>query len=87
MPKTLTIHELEPTTAKLLIMYARRESKSLNQSVKDILAAALGAVPRRQEKVDNGLGKFRGCISRKTADDLLDYVENADFSKVEKEDM
>ncbi len=87
MPKTLTIHELEPTTAKLLMMYARRESKSLNQSVKDILATALGAVPRRREKVDNGLGKFHGCISRKAADDLLDYVDNADFSKVEKEDM
>ena len=87
MPKTLTIHELEPATAKLLMVYARRQSKSLNQSVKDLLAVALGVVPKPRLKVDNGLRRFRGCIDHKNASDLLAYVENADFSKVDKEDM
>lgn len=87
MPKTLTIHELEPTTARLLMVYARRQSKSLNQSVKDLLAVALGVVPKPRVKVDNGLGRFRGCIDRKVASDLLAYVEGADFSKVDAEDM
>ena len=87
MPKTLTIHELEPATAKLLVGYARRQSKSLNQSVKDLLAVALGVVPKPRLKVDNGLRRFRGCIDHKDASDLLDYVENADFSKVDMEDM
>ena len=87
MPKTLTIHDLEPTTAKLLMVYARRQSKSLNQSVKDLLAVALGVVPRPRMKVDNGLGRFRGCVDRKAASDLLAYVDGADFSKVDMEDM
>ncbi len=87
MPKTLTIHELEPTTAKLLMVYARRQSKSLNQSVKDLLAVALGVAPKPRMKVDNGLGRFRGCIDRKDASELLAHVEGADFSKVEAEDM
>ena len=62
MPKTLTIHELEPTTARLLMVYARRQSKSLNQSVKDLLAVALGVVSKPRMKVDNGLSRFRGCV-------------------------
>ena len=87
MPKTLTIHELEPTTAKLLMVYARRQSKSLNQSVKDLLAVALGVVPKPRMKVDNGLSRFRGCVDSKAASDLLAYVEGADFSKVDMEDI
>jgi len=87
MPKTLTIHELEPTTAKLLMVYAKRQSKSLNQSVKDLLAVALGVVSKPRMKVDNGLRRFRGCIDRKDATDLLAYVDGADFSKVDMEDM
>ena len=87
MPKTLTIHELEPTTAKLLMVYARRHSKSLNQSVKDLLAVALGVASMPRAKVDNGLSRFRGCVDRKAASDLLAYVEGADFSKVDMEDI
>ena len=87
MPKTLTIHELEPTTAKLLMVYARRQSKSLNQSVKDLLAIALGVVPKPRMKVDNGLCRFRGCVENKVASDLLAYVEGAAFSKVDMEDI
>ena len=87
MPKTLTIHGLEATTAKLLMVYAKRQSKSLNQSVKELLAVALGVVAKPRMKVDNGLRRFRGCIDRKDATDLLAYVEGADFSKVDKEDM
>ena len=87
MPKTLTIHELEPTTAKLLMVYARRQSKSLNQSVKDLLAVALGVASMPLAKVDNGSSRFRGCVDRKAASDLLAYVEGADFSKVDMEDI
>ena len=87
MPKTLTIHELEPTTAKLLMVYARRQSKSINQSVKDLLAVALGVVPKPRMKVDNGLSRFRGCVESKAASDLLACVEGADFSKVDIEDI
>lgn len=49
-------------TAKLLMVYVRRQSKGLSQSVKDLLAVALGVVSRPRMKVDNGLRRFRGCI-------------------------
>ena len=87
MPRTLTIHELEPTTARLLMVYAKRQSKSLNQSVKDLLAVALGAVPKPRTKINNGLGRFRGCVDRKSASELLAYVQSADFSKIDGEDL
>ena len=87
MPKTLTIHELDPDIAKLLVVYAKRQSKSLNQSVKDLLAVALGVVPKPRMKFDNGLRRFRGCINRNDASALLAHVDNADFSKVDKEDL
>jgi len=35
---------------------------------------------------DNGLGKFRGTLSKKTGDELLKFVAEADFSKVDPED-
>jgi len=44
-------------------------------------------VSKPRMKVDNGLRKFRGCIDRKDATDLLAYVDGADFSKVDMEDM
>lgn len=87
MPTTLTIHELEPATARRLMVYAKRESKSLNQSVKELLAIALGVRPKARARIDNGLGRFRGCIDRRTASDMLASVEEADFSKVDAEDM
>ena len=87
MSKTLTIHELEPATAKLLVVYAKRQSKSLNQSVKDLLAVALGVVPKSRTKFDNGLRRFRGCIDSDEATSLLAHVDSADFSKVDKVDM
>ena len=87
MPKTLTIHGLDASTAKLLMVYADRHEASLNQSVKELLSIALGVNVKPRVKRDNGLSRFRGCIKKRDADALLGFVESADFSKVEQEDM
>ena len=88
MPTTLTIHGLDAPTAKALVMYAKRQTTSLNQAVKEILAASLGVAPAKHRiKTDNGLSKFCGCVPKDAADELLSFVENADFSKVDNEDL
>ncbi len=86
MPETLSIHGLDASTAKLLAVYANRRSKSLNQAVKDLLAAALGSSAAAKTKGGNGLRRFRGCVSSHDADALLEFVSNADFSQLDEED-
>ena len=86
MPKTLSIHGLDASTAKLLVVYANRRSESLNQAVKDLLAVALGSSAAPKTKGDNGLRRFRGCVSSHDADALLEFVSNADFSQLDEED-
>ena len=87
MPKTLTIHGLDASTAKLLMVYADKHETSLNQSVKELLSVALGVKAKSCVRRNNGLRRFRGCIKKRDADALLGFVESADFSKVEQEDM
>ena len=83
---TITIHDIERPVAERLEVYVRREDTSYNQAVKDLLATALGVRSKPRKRIDNGLGKFRGSIDARSADALLAYVSNADFSKVESED-
>ena len=87
MPKSFTVHGLEVPVAKRLALYADRGALSLNQAVKELLAAALGVSAPVKTRFDNGLSKFRGRMSAKTADHLLAFVDNADFSKVDEEDL
>lgn len=86
MPASFTIHDLDVPVAKRLALYASREDKSINQSVKELLAIALGVTKKPKAKFSNGLGRFRGSVSRKDAESLLAFVSDADFSKVEAED-
>ena len=87
MTRTLTIHDIDAPVSERLRAYAERGGKSLNQSVKELLSAALGVTAKPKMRFDNGLRRFRGAISAKYGDALLTYVENADFSKIEAEDM
>lgn len=87
MSRTLTIHDMDAPVSERLRAYAERGGKSLNQAVKELLSAALGVTAKPKMRFDNGLRRFRGTIPAKYGDALLAYVENADFSKVEAEDM
>lgn len=87
MPTSFTIHDLDAPVAKKLEMYATRADKSINQSVKELLAVALGVTPKPKAKFSNGLSRYRGSVPKKDAEELLAFVSEADFSKVEKEDI
>ena len=86
MPTSFTIHDLDVPVAKRLALYASREDKSINQSVKELLAIALGVTAKPKVKFANGLGRFRGSVPKRDAASLLAFVSAADFSKVEAED-
>jgi len=87
MPRTLTIRDLKAPVAERLMKYATKGDLTLDEAVKDLLAIALGVSPRPRRKADNGLRKFRGTLSARSANALLSHVENAAFSKVDSEDL
>lgn len=86
MPTSFTIHDLDVPVAKRLALYARRGDKSINQSVKELLAIALGVTEKPKAKFVNGLGRFRGSVPAKAAAALSAFVADAEFSQVEEED-
>jgi len=87
MPRTLTIRDLRAPVAERLVSYANKGAITLDEAVQDLLAIALGVTPRPHRREDNGLRKFRGSLTPKSADALLSHVENAPFSKVDPEDL
>ena len=51
---TLTVHALDTTLSRKLKAYAMEQQKSLNQSVKELLASALGiTTPRTKDHRDD----------------------------------
>jgi len=100
--KTMTIRNIPDEVAAYISGRATAEGRSINTMTVAILTRALGrpvAGNRRDDAWfsglsadsgnvphDNGLGKFRGTLSKKTGDELLKFVAEADFSKVDPED-
>ena len=80
--KTMTIRNIPDEVAAYISDRASEEGRSINMMTVAILTQASG----RSSVKDNGLGKFRGTLSRKTGDELLKFVAEADFSKVDPED-
>ena len=66
---TMTIHA-DDIFAEALRTYARRSRKSINQTVKDLLAPILGIVKKRSGDADNPFMKFCGVLPKGTAADL-----------------
>lgn len=87
MSTSFTVHDLEMPVAKKLEIYAKNEGKSVNQSVKELLAVALGVSPKPRVKFSNGLSRYRGSVPKKDAEALLAFVADADFSKVDEENL
>jgi len=50
---TLTIHNLDPETERQLRGRARRDRTSLNQTLKNVLAEAMGTAQRPGKRPDN----------------------------------
>ena len=80
--KTMTIRNIPDEVAAYISGRASEEGRSINTMTVAILSRASG----RSSIRDNGLGKFRGTLAKKTGDELLKFVAEADFSKVDAED-
>ena len=80
--KTMTIRNIPDEVAAYISGRASEEGRSINTMTVAILTRASG----RSSVRDNGLGKFRATLAKKTGDELLKFVAEADFSKVDAED-
>ena len=80
--KTMTIRNIPDEVAAYISGRASEEGRSINTMTVAILTRATG----RSSVRDNGLGKFRGTLAKRTGDELLRFVAEADFSKVDPED-
>ena len=72
---TMTIHA-DDIFAEALRAYARKSRKSINQTVKDLLAPILGIVKKRSGDADNPFMKFCGVLPKGTAADLDKAIAN-----------
>jgi hypothetical protein len=85
MASVLTIHSIDPVLSGRISSLARREGKSLNQTVKDVLAEHFGLKPKHGgQPLDNGIMSLCGILSHKDADELRKAQEA--FRTIDPED-
>lgn len=79
----LTIHAIDDGLYSSLSNYAKREHKSLNQAIKDILASALGV--RKEAAIDHSedFMAICGSITEEDANELRREVES--FDRIDEE--
>ena len=70
---TMTIHA-DDVFAEALRTHARKSGKSINQTVKDLLAPILGLVKKRAGDADNPFMKFCGVLPKGAGDELSKAV-------------
>lgn len=81
----LTLHSIDDNLAFALRRHADELGTSLNQAAKALLAGALGLTTEKS-RPRPGFMKFAGSISRKDAKSMMEFVNEAEFSKVSAED-
>ena len=79
---TMTIHA-DDVFAEALRMHARKSGKSINQTVKDLLAPILGIVKKRTGDAGNPFMKFCGVLPKDTSIDL--YRAIAEQRRIDSE--
>ena len=79
---TMTIHA-DDVFAEALRVHARKSGKSINQTVKDLLAPILGLVKKRTGDAGNPFMKFCGVLPKGSAADLNRAV--ADQRRIDSE--
>lgn len=70
---TMTIHA-DDVFAEALRTHARKSGKSINQTVKDLLAPILGLVKKRVGDADNPFMKFCGVLPKGAGNELRKAV-------------
>jgi hypothetical protein len=85
MSSVLTIHSMDPILSGRISALARREGKSLNQTVKDALAEHFGLKQKRGGQLrDNGIMSLCGILSHNDAEELRKAQEP--FRTIDPED-
>lgn len=79
--KSITIHNLDNTLAKLLKEEADQNETSLNQTIKRLLQQSLG-VSKQLKKHD--FSEFRGVWNRKEFDEFENSIK--DFERIDSQD-
>lgn len=81
--KSITIHQLDNTLAARIQERADKNGLSLNKTIKNLLAEALG-INQNVKKKKNDFSEFYGVWSEK---DLKEFEKNtADFERIYHED-
>lgn len=84
MSATLTIHSVDPALSKRLLSLARREKKSLNQTVKDVLATHFGLRTGGGGRSRNDIMRFCGVLTAADAKALRAAQEP--FNRIDPEE-
>lgn len=81
----LTLHAIDDDLSAALRHHAAESGESLNHAAKSLLRLALGltSAARRPE---SGFMRFAGSLSAAAAREMRDFVDHADFSKVDPRD-
>lgn len=82
--RTLTIHALEPAIEKRVRAKARREGKSINQALKELLATSVGIASPRAVDHRADFAEFNGIWTKGEGDSFEAAV--ADLKKVDLTD-
>lgn len=82
--KSITIHGMEPDLASRLEQTARESGLSLNKTIKNLLAAALGLPASRQADRRRHFEDLCGAWSKSDAKAFRQSL--ADFDRVDDED-
>jgi hypothetical protein len=81
---TFTIHALGPAVEKQIRAKARKDGKSLNQTLKELLAASVGVTPKPAAEAQTDFAEFCGIWSAKEA--AAFQAATADLETVDKAD-
>ena len=81
--KSITIHNLDDRTAKLIELKARESGLSLNKTIKRLLHKALGISPEGNDPRED-FREFLGVWSEEEFDQF--QKGTTDFGKVDQED-
>ena len=81
---TLTIHALETNVEKRIRTKARRDGKSLNQTIKELLAASVGVTPTPAADHRADFAEFCGIWTTEELDEF--NAATADLESVDKDD-
>ena len=80
----ITLHAIDDDLSLALQRRAAETGESLNRTIKDLLAVALG-LSASEARPDPDFMRFAGKLSRKDADEMRSFLKEANFSKVDAE--